>query len=162
MKNDIVKGMAAGFAATVALSALMILKDLLGLFPRVDLIALLSGMLDAPRPVGWALHFFIGTVVWGGLFGLLALRIPGATAMTKGILFAVALWLFMQLAVLPFTPAGFFGIGYGFWAPVVNLALHAVYGAVLGFTYARLKGHWHAKSPTDDARGALRYTHYTH
>ncbi|MBC6982296.1 DUF6789 family protein [Caulobacter sp. 17J80-11] len=162
MKGDIGKGVAAGFVATLALSALMILKDLLGLFPKVDLIALLSGFIHAPAAVGWVVHLFIGSVIWGGLFGLLALKIPGATAITKGVLFAVALWLVMQLIVLPLTPAGFFGIGFGFWAPVVNLALHVVYGAVLGSVYAMLKGHWHAKSPTDDARGALRYTHYTH
>ena len=160
MKGDILKGVVAGFVATLALSALMILKDMIDLFPRVDLVALLSGLLDAPLAVGWAVHALIGTVVFGALFALVAVKIPGATPITKGVLFAVGLWLLMQLIVLPLTPAGFFGVGFGFWAPVVTLAMHVVYGAVLGSVFALLKGHWHAKSPTDDARGALRYTHY--
>jgi len=45
--------------------------------------------------------------------------------------------------VLPLAGANFFGVKYSFWAPLVTLALHVIYGVVLGGTFAWLKGYWH-------------------
>ena len=55
--------MAAGFVATVVLSALMLIKSAMGLMPELNVIKMLSSMLDGGAPaVGWVAHFFIGTM----------------------------------------------------------------------------------------------------
>ncbi|HYF23684.1 MAG TPA: DUF6789 family protein [Caulobacteraceae bacterium] len=161
MRDRVQKGILAGLAATAALTILMLLKDIAGIAPRVDLVALLSGALELPVWASWIGHFLIGSVVWGALFALLAPRIPASTCTAKAVMFSIAAWLLMQLIILPMAGAGLFGLRYGGVAPLLTLALHVVYGLVLGAVYARLRGHWHEKSARGaDAQGALRYTHY--
>ena len=142
-RDNLVRGMIAGFIATTVISFIILLKEAARILYGLDLVGLLSGLFDAPPWVGWLMHYVIGTVVWGGLFAALAPRIPGSTAAVKGVLFAVAAWLLMQLVVLPLAGQDFFGTRYTFWAPIVTLALHVVFGAVLGEAFARLKGYWH-------------------
>ncbi len=160
MKTKLIRGMVAGFVATVLLTALMVAKALTGFMPELNLAALLSGVMHAPIWVGWITHFLIGTVVWGGLFAVLAPRIPGSNCTIRGAIFGLGIWVLMMVVVLPLTGMGLFGGVYGAAAPAVTLALHLVYGVVLGFTFARIHGEWHIHTPADDAKGALRYTHY--
>lgn len=139
MMSRVKKGMVAGFVATLAVSVLEAVNLLFG--PWVDpfpgLVARMIGM-PGNLAVGWIAHFVAGTVVLGGLFGVLCPRLPTDTAETKGILFAVGAWVLMMLGVFmigdprTFTgPAGFGVIGW-------MLATHAVFGIVLGNVYARL------------------------
>ncbi len=75
--SNVGKGLVAGFAATIVLSALMMAKAAMGLMPDLDVVAMLSKMTNSGPPAGWLIHFFIGTVLWGGLFALLEASIPG-------------------------------------------------------------------------------------
>lgn len=133
--SHIVPGLIAGFIATVALSILMLLKAMMGLMPQLDVIAMLSGMMGASPIMGWVAHFVIGTVVWGGGFALLHDAIPGGGAVVKGVVFAVAAWVIMMVALMPMAGAGFFGMALGVMAPVMTLVLHIIFGAVLGAVY---------------------------
>lgn len=68
--------MIAGFAATIVLSVIMLLKGMMGLMPELDVIAMLSKMAQDIMGVGgaglaWAIRFMIGTVLWGALFAFL-------------------------------------------------------------------------------------------
>lgn len=48
----ITKGFVAGAAATAVLSALMVMKSMMGLMPALDLPKMIAGMMGAPdRPV---------------------------------------------------------------------------------------------------------------
>ena len=70
--SNLIKGLIAGFVATAVLSALMVMKSMMGLMPELDVVTMLTRMMGAPTPLaGWAAHFMIGTLVWGGLFALL-------------------------------------------------------------------------------------------
>ncbi len=51
--TNILKGVVAGFAATVVLSALMVMKSLMGLMPELDTVAMLTNMMGASPP-SWA------------------------------------------------------------------------------------------------------------
>jgi len=139
------KTMIAGFIATVALSALMIAKMLMGLMPELNAIRMLTvmahGMLGTPATpiVGWLLHFFIGSVLWGGLFALIGSWLPGGPT-GRGVVFGALAWVLMMVLVMPMAGAGLFGLRLGLMAPVMTLLLHLVYGAVLGFVSDRL-GH---------------------
>lgn len=144
MTNRIVKGIYAGFIATVALSALMILKAAMGMMPQMNAIKMLAGMahgiIGTPLTpvVGWLLHFMIGSLLWGILFGALFKRIPTQTAITKGLIFGSAAWLVMMVLVMPMAGAGLFGLHLGLGAPIATLVLHWAYGVVLGAAYHKL------------------------
>lgn len=61
--NNIVRGMMAGFAATVVLSALMVMKGAMGVMPGLDVARMLGGMMGQGPAAGWIGHFVIGSVV---------------------------------------------------------------------------------------------------
>ncbi|BCU50957.1 TPA: hypothetical protein RH039_005123 [Escherichia coli] len=142
--NRYLKSMAAGFIATIVLSALMVMKSSMGIMPELNPVGMLSGMahsmmgISAGLNIGWLAHFMIGTVLWGLLFALLYNRLPGQSATKKGLMFSVLAWLLMMLIPMPMAGAGFFGITLGIMAPVMTLILHLIWGAVLGYTYGRM------------------------
>ncbi len=136
--NKITVGLVAGLIATVVLSAMMLVKGMMGVMPELDVIAMLSSMMGASAAVGWLGHFIIGTVIWGGGFALLYGLIPGGTALVKGIVFGIAAWLGMMIMVMPTAGAGLFGMGFGIMAPIMTLVLHFIYGAVLGMVFRML------------------------
>ena len=142
--NIYIRAMIAGFVATVVLSALMLIKSMMGVMPQLDLPTMLAGMahhlmgLPANPAVAWVLHFLIGTVVWGIGFALLYKVLPGRGAVGKGIVFGALAWLLMMLIPMPMAGAGLFAMKMGMMAPVMTLVLHLIWGAVLGATYGAL------------------------
>ncbi len=132
------KGMVAGCAATAVLSALMAMKSTMGIMPELDVIKMLSSMMGAPAISGWAAHFAIGTVLWGGMFAAFNSLIPGSAQIVKGIVFGLAAWLMMMVAVMPMAGQGLFGLNLGAMAPVMTAMLHVIFGAVMGLVYAQL------------------------
>lgn len=138
------KGFAAGFIATVVLSILMLMKSSMGLMPQLDPIQMIAHMshqymnTSETPAIGWAVHFFIGTILWGGILGAFNHLIPGKTQLAKGILLSIAAWLLMMLMVMPMASAGFFGMTLGIMAPMATLIMHLIFGAVLGYAYAKL------------------------
>lgn len=139
MKN----GLIAGFVATVALSAIMVMKSMMGVMPDVNVIKMMAGMIREKTgmtntvPFAWIMHFAIGTFAWGGLYSLLHGALPGSS-LIRGILFGVGAWLIMMLVVMPVTGEGLFGLNIGPHASFATLMLHLVFGAVLGTVYGRL------------------------
>jgi uncharacterized membrane protein YagU involved in acid resistance len=138
--TDVLKGILAGVIATAAVSALLLLDELLGLLPQLDMIQLLLLFLGAPHEhtLGWVLHFVIGSVVGGALFAVLASRLEADNSTKRGILFGLLFWLVMMLVLMPAAGAGLFGFRLSVLTPVVTLVMHVVYGAVLGWTYGKL------------------------
>ena len=131
-------GIVAGLMATLALSALMLLKSAAGLMPQLDPPRMISQMMGAQTPlVGWAVHFMIGTLAWGILFALLYRHLPGRPWL-RGSIFATGAWLVMMLVMMPMAGAGMFGmgLGLGIMAPVATLMMHWLFGIVLGTVYA--------------------------
>lgn len=139
MRSRVQKGMIAGFAATVAISLLEAINLLIGPWfdPFPGVVAYMIGM-EGNLMVGWIAHFFVGTVVFGGLFGILCPRLPTDTPETKGILFAVALWVLMMVGIFLLGDPTMFSGSAGFGTVAWMLATHALFGIVLGNVYARL------------------------
>ncbi len=125
----------AEFIATVVLSAMMVVKGMMGLMPELDVAAMIGMMMGASVAVGWIVHFMIGTIAWGGGFALLYEHILGGNAVVKGIIFGVVAWLGMMIIVMPMAGAGLFGMNLGIMAPIMTLVLHIIFGAVLGAVY---------------------------
>lgn len=142
--NTYTRAMTAGFVATVVLSALMLMKSMMGVMPELDLPNMLAGMahnmmgLPANPAVGWVIHFMIGAVVWGIGFALLYKVLPGAGLVAKGLVFGALAWVLMMLIPMPLAGAGLFAMKLGMMAPVMTLVLHLIWGAVLGATFGAL------------------------
>lgn len=146
--SHIRNGIIAGFMATVVLSALMLMKSMMGLMPELNTIKILATMAGAQSSpaVGWVMHLFIGTVMWGTLFALVAPKIPGSIAV-RGIIFSTIAWLLMMVIMMPMAGQGFFGMELGIMAPMITLLLHIIFGAVLGYTYKKLNEYSHHRIP---------------
>ncbi len=132
------RGIAAGLAATVVLSMIMVAKGMMGLMPELNVIAMLSSMMKTAPIFGWAAHFMIGALAWGLGFVAISRMLPGSTELAKGISFGVVAWVMMMVAVMPMAGAGIFGLKMGMVAPMMTLMLHVIYGAVLGLVYGKL------------------------
>ncbi len=136
--NNVTKGVVAGLVATIVLSAIMYVKEMMGLMPELNVIGMLAGMMKSGAMMGWVAHFTIGPVIWGVLYVLLYRSIPGGSHLVKGIVFGIGAWVIMMVAVMPMAGAGMFGMKLGMMAPVMTLMLHAIFGAVLGGVYGKL------------------------
>ncbi len=134
------KGLAAGFVATVMLSAIMLIKGAMGLMPQLDVIGMLSSMLGNSHAAGWLAHFVIGTIAWGLLFTAIFGAAPDGF-WWRGMVFAIGAWLLMMIVVMPIAGAGLFGASLGIMAPVMTFVLHVIYGWVLGGAYGVMLRH---------------------
>jgi len=133
--TNLKSGFLAGFAATLVLSVLMVLKGMMGVMPELDVAAMLGKMMGASTAIGWVAHFALGTLIWGGAFAVFYNAIPGESAVVKGVVFGIAAWAGMMVFVMPMAGAGLFGMGFGMMAPVMTLVLHIIFGVVLGKVY---------------------------
>jgi hypothetical protein len=124
--DTIGRGIVAGFIATLALS----------LFHEpIQLLAVTAG--TASPMVGLLFHFFVGTLIWGSLFGLLHDHLWGPS-WVRGVEFAVAAAAFVLLAVIPVIGTERFTMMLGVTAPIAIVLFHVVYGALLGAIYSHL------------------------
>jgi hypothetical protein len=100
--SSIKSGLIAGFAATCVLSLLMLLKGSMGLLPQLNPIHDIVNVADKftgadfPSALGWAGHFFLGTIVWGLVFAWVEAALPGVP-IVKGLLFGFFAWLLMMV-----------------------------------------------------------------
>lgn len=138
-------GMLAGLVATLVISMILILRLSAGIMPWYHPIEIMNltaqnvlGMPDSLF-VGWGIHFVVGTLIWGGLFGLLVPFLPGRSDTRRGLVFGLASWLVVMVTVFPLAGSGLFGLGFGLVAPLSTLLGHIVLGLVLGATYGWLR-----------------------
>ncbi len=142
--ESIKSGLTAGFAASAVLGALMVIKGQLGLLPELnpieDIVAIADRYtgLQFPPSLGWVVHFFIGTVVWGIIYTWIRKILPGP-AFVKGLIFGLLAWLPMMVVFMPVAGHGFFGLSLGLAVPIAALVLHLVFGVVLGAVYANTR-----------------------
>ena len=129
-------GIVAGFIATLMLSALH------------EPVLVVTEAVGVRAPVaGWLFHFFVGTLLWGGAFGLLHDVLPGPS-WVRGVVFAAAAALIVLFGLAPLTGAGVLCLKVGLAAPFIVALFHLAYGAILGAVYGKL-------IDTDEARDYL-------
>tara|TARA_R110000751_G_scaffold1278_3_gene4899 strand:- start:808 stop:1272 length:465 start_codon:yes stop_codon:yes gene_type:complete len=142
--SNITKGVIAGFIATLVLTALMMMKKMMGVMPELDPVHMMSVMaaqkmgMETNMMVGWVMHFMIGAVAWGGAFAVLNNILPTQNQMIKGIILGIGAWLIMMVGPMVMAGNGLFGLALGPMAPVMTFMLHIVFGVVLGLVYQKL------------------------
>jgi hypothetical protein len=132
-------GIVAGFIATFVVSALH------------EPVALVTAAVGMRAPVGLLFHFFVGTLLWGGAFGIVHDWLVGPSWL-RGIMFGAAAALVVMFGVAPVSGSGFLCLKLGVLAPVVVALFHLAYGAILGLVYGKLVD-------TDEARYAGHVQH---
>lgn len=137
--TNYLKGMTAGLIATLVLSALMVMKAMMGVMPGLDLPTMIAGMMGMPGTpiVGWVAHFMIGIVLYGVAIVLSTPLLPGVGPIVRGVIVGVLGWLVMMVMLMPMAGVGMFGMHFGIMAPMMTLVLHLIFGAVLGWYYGR-------------------------
>ena len=133
----IYKGMAAGLFAALAIGILLTLNAQAGFLPELDFVSLIGSLTGIGAIGGWVLHFSLAAMM-GGLFAWLDPDLPGDSLRQRGMIFASLWWTLMVLFILPLGGLGVLGLGYGPLLPLALLALHLMFGAVLGSTYGWL------------------------
>lgn len=136
--TNLLAGVIAGFCATFALSVLMLMKERMHLMPALDLVSMISGMMHTSRPIGWIMHFMVGTIVYGLVYAWLFAPIWAGMYWLIGIVIGVVGWLIASVALLPMAGKGVFGMKIGFMAPIGSLMMHAIFGVILGAIYGAL------------------------
>jgi hypothetical protein len=121
IERDIIDGL----VATAALSAIMLMKQSMGLTPELDLIAVITAMAGASSPVvGWIGHFVIGAVFWAVGFAIVSPYLPGPLRF-RGPIFASRIAKEVDRSDGD-NGAGVLGRSLGMMAPVATLVLHVL------------------------------------
>jgi len=145
--RNLASSLLAGFGATTMHVALMTLKHRAGILPGfepyADLQRLLSGLFGRPLEpaLAWLLSYVNGALILGFVFGRLYARLPGASALAKGVLFGLAAWLAMGFGFFPLAGRGIFArsLGLGALPAALMLAMLMSYAIVMSLLYAWLK-----------------------
>lgn len=150
--NKIMKGVIAGFVATLVLTLIMMAKKMMGIMLELDPIHMMADMVSLQmglKPnivIGWVMHFGIGSVAWGGAFAIFNRILPSSSQVMKGIALGIVAWFMMMIGPMPMSGAGFFGLQIGTMAPVMTFMLHIIFGVVLGLVFTKLSDNQNANS----------------
>ncbi len=138
--NKLVMGMLAGFAASVVLSVIMLVKGMMGIMPDLNVIDMLAGQMNSGPLLGWIAHFMIGIIGYGLVYALVFASHATGGHPTRGMLLGLSGWLLMMVMLMPMMGAGIFGLQMpsGIMVPVATLILHLIFGLTLGLSYAKL------------------------
>ena len=133
MKPNPIKAILGGVVGTVVLTMMTLKVAPMILGRPMDIPAMISGMMGGPLALGWAAHILLGVAVFPLTYVFVVFRfLPGVPAL-RGALWGVALWVAVEVTVMPTAGNGFFSsTNGGPKAVMVALMGHVVYGALLG------------------------------
>jgi uncharacterized membrane protein YagU involved in acid resistance len=136
---NVARAAAAGFVGTGLMTALLLVEPSVGL-PKIAMGQVLSTSLGATSAhltigpaIGWCMHFVIGmllALVYAAVFDG---RLPG-TALTRGMLYGVLVFVVAQLVFMPLVGGGVFSRG-DTELLAGSLLGHLVYGGSMGWIY---------------------------
>ena len=127
------RALLAGVVATAAMTLMAYFVAPLMLGHPMDIAEMLAGLLGGSWMMGLSMHLTNGIVVFPivYVFGLYNFLL--GPPWLRGILWGVALWLMLEVVILPMTGAGVFSSNEGGGKPLMAaLIAHLIYGALLG------------------------------
>lgn len=136
---SIQSALAAGFAATAAMTVFTFMAPLMGF--EMDIPKMLAGTMGTPVIVGWVAHFMVGLVLAVIYTAIFLAAIKKVANLRNGAIFGIFPWLVAQLMVMPMMTlmsGGSFVSGLfsgSLLIAIASLMGHLLYGAVLGSLY---------------------------
>jgi hypothetical protein len=161
--KDIGDGAIAGIITGVImgiLAILMVLVGLASLVAFVDVRSVFGGLLplvgltaaSLTAMITLLLFMAIIGLILGAIFGAIYESIPTAHAVTKGIIFLLAIWVIFGLLVPIILSAGHaLPIALSMWGIVTALVASIVWGGLLGVIF-----HWVAKKAAAPTRPVVK------
>lgn len=147
------KASIAGLAGSLVLSAIFVMFKASGMFEQLDVITLIDRLGSIGRTAAWVDHFIVGTLLWGPIFAAFVATTSPRPRWQKGLAFSVLAWVAMMVLFMPVVGAGLFGFRAGLFTPVGMLALHLIYGLVLGVVFEFLDAKFPTKAPVLGPQG---------
>ena len=144
--DRLLKSFLAGLAGTLAHLTLSCLKSQLGILPAFQPydelqrgLAALTGA-SVSVPIGYALTFVNGALIWGFVFARLFRWLPGRTPLRKGLFFAFCAWAVSGIVFFPAMGRGPFawGLGLGAGPALLMLVMLSVYSCTMSFVWSAL------------------------
>jgi uncharacterized membrane protein YagU involved in acid resistance len=133
----LVSALVAGLIATSIVTLLAFVGPVLGPSP-IDLVSILAslvlGLAGQPFILALTVHLIAGSVIFPVLYVFLAYPFLAGPPWLRGLTWGVALWMLVQLVLLPMAGVGVFS----FRAPRPlltagsSLLTHVLYGLILG------------------------------
>lgn len=136
LKNSIF----AGFIASAVMTIFVLINNYFGVVSEVNFVDLINKInasyfhMPDTSWSEWLIHFIVGSVIYGGIFGLLTPKMTGSNVL-NGIIIGIAAWLVMMLVVLPLTGMGVLEPWLSGGTRVASLVFHGIYGVFLGISY---------------------------
>ena len=129
----IARALIAGAIATIAMTGMAYFVAPMMLGHPMDIAQMLSGFAGGNWAIGMLMHLMNGIVVFPLIYLIVLYRfLPGAPWL-KGTLWAVVLWLSLEIVIQPMTGAGVFSVNEGgAKAVMAALVAHLIYGVLLG------------------------------
>jgi hypothetical protein len=123
-----------GVIGTVAMTfmAYFIAPKMLG--HPMDIARMVAGWLGVGWNIGMSIHLINGIVVFPLVYVFLIAPNLSGPPWLKGLLWGIALWLGLEVVMLPMTGSGLFGNEGGPKSVMAALIAHLIYGVVLGAT----------------------------
>lgn len=144
LMQNLRRGLLAGLIATIVLSALMVANSAFEVMPAPDFPMMIADMMGKPDMpfIGWGVHFSVGVVGYGATMALLDARLPCDSHVVHGVILGFVGWVIMMVVVMlllllmPMFGAILVAMSLNTLNPVMTLALHLIFGAVLGWVYS--------------------------
>src|SRR5215469_15746384 len=133
MKPNPIKAILGGVAGTAVLTMMTLKVAPMILGHPMDIPAMMSAMMGGPPLLGWVAHIMLGVIVFPFVYTFVAFRLLPGPPPLRGILWGIALWMVVEIMVMPMAGNGFFSsTNGGAKAVMVALMGHMVYGGLLG------------------------------
>lgn len=132
MRPNFGKAVLGGLIGTIVMTLMMMfVAPMMGV--HMDIAKNLAMMMGSSHAVGMAAHFMLGSLVFPAIYAFLLFRFLPGVPIVKGLTWGTALWLMLEILVMPMLGMGIFGsAGPGAKGAMAALIAHLAYGAILG------------------------------
>ena len=135
------RGLISGLVATVLVSIAIFIGHEFGIIPDLSILPEIEHSQYNPvgipvlPAIGWAVHFFIGTLIWSFIFALFAGKGSTYPARSHALWFSVLMWIVLMAVLMPIAGHGLFGLQAGYSVPMIALLFHLAWAWTISFVY---------------------------
>ncbi len=139
-KVSVRSGAISGFIASLISSIVLIILTALIVIPQFNYVSIYGSLVGVTDNAiaAWIVYFIIGTFVWGILYAFTHEYLPDENFVTKGMVFGLAVWVFLMIILMPLAGQSVFLREFGYSAAGITLIAQLIFGIVLAWTYEKI------------------------